>query len=285
MEEVLSRLKELLAELPPQLRRGAGRVLDRPREVAVTSMRALAASAGVTPPTMLRLARRLGFANYESFRAVFRAAVTGGGFRGKAASLQRLGEHGGDAGVVARMGLAARDNIDATFEEAGGGDMVRAAELLRHARRIHALGVGAPHWMSCYLQYLGRAALPELCVPPAARNSPVEEMVGVGKGDVVLILSVAPYAVQMLKVAEIARAGGASVIAVTDSRGAPLAALSDVLLVAGTASPQFYPSMVGVVAVIETVIALAVARGEGATLARIAAIDRLRRAEGGYIEA
>jgi len=284
MEEVLSRLKELLAELPPHLRRAAGRVLDRPQDVAVTSMRALAASAGVTPPTMLRLARRAGFPSYESFRAVFRTAVIGGGFRGKAASLQRLGEHGGDAGVVDRMGLAARDNIGMSFSEAGGTDMVRAAELLRHARRAYALGVGALHWMSCYLQYLGRTVLPELTVPPANRSSAAEEMVGLGKGDVVLILSVVPYAVQMLKVAQFARASGASVIAVTDSRGSPLAALSDVLLVAGTASPQFYPSMVGLVAIIETLIALVVSRGEDATLARIAVIDRHRRVEGGYLE-
>ena len=76
----------------------------------------------------------------------------------------------------------------------------------------------------------------------------------------------------------------ASVIAVSDSQGAPLAALSDVVLVAGTASPQFYPSMVGIVAIVETLIALVVSRGEEATLARIAAIDRHRRAEGGYLE-
>jgi DNA-binding MurR/RpiR family transcriptional regulator len=109
-------------------------------------------------------------------------------------------------------------------------------------------------------------------------------MVGLGKGDVVLILSVVPYAVQMLTVAAFARASGASVIAVSDSQGAPLAALSDVLLVAGTASPQFYPSMVGIVAIVETLIALVVSRGEEACLARIAAIDRHRRAEGGYLE-
>ncbi len=285
MEEVLGRLKELLAELPPHVRRAAGRVLDHPQDVAVTSMRALAASAGVTPPTMLRLARRAGFANYESFRAIFRTAVTGGGFRGKAASLQRLGEHGGDAGVVERMGLAARDNIGVSFSEAGGADMVRAAELLRRARRAYVLGVGALHWMSCYLQYLGRTGLPELSVPPANRSSAVEEMVGLGHGDVVLILSVVPYAVQMLTAAEFARASGASVIAVTDSRGSPLAALSDVVLVAGTASPQFYPSMVGLVAIIEALIALVVSHGEEATLARIAVIDRHRRVEGGYLDA
>jgi DNA-binding MurR/RpiR family transcriptional regulator len=138
--------------------------------------------------------------------------------------------------------------------------------------------------MSRYLQYLGRTVLPELRVPPANRSSAMEEMVGLDKGDVVLILSVVPYAVQMLKAAQFARVNGASVIAVSDSRGSPLAALSDVLLVAGTASPQFYPSMVGIVAIVETLIALVVSRGEDTTLARIAVIDHHQRIEDGYLE-
>ena len=41
---------------------------------------------------------------------------------------------------------------------------------------------------------------------------------------------------------------------------------------------------VGIVAIVETPIALVVARGEDATLARIAVIDRHRRVEGGYLE-
>jgi hypothetical protein len=41
---------------------------------------------------------------------------------------------------------------------------------------------------------------------------------------------------------------------------------------------------VGIVAIVETPIALVVARGEDATLARIAVIGHHRRIEGGYLE-
>ena len=56
------------------------------------------------------------------------------------------------------------------------------------------------------------------------------------------------------------------------------------LLIAGTDSPQFYPSMVGIVALLETLIALVISKGDPAMLTRIAEIDRLRRTEGGYID-
>jgi len=283
-EEVLGALAGLVPVLPPHLRRAAARILDHPNDVAVSSMRALAAKAAVTPPTMLRLARRAGFDSYESFRAVFQRAVTGGGFGARAASLQELG-HAGDAGVIARIVHAAADNLEHSFPAAGHDALVCAAQLLAAAPNAYVIGVGALHWMSAYLHYLARSVLPSLRVARANGNSLTEEIVGIGRGDVVVILSVAPYATQTLRAAALARAGGARVITITDSRASPLAPHSHVLLLARTESPQFYPSMVAVLAVIEALIALIVARGDRSTLERIAAIDRLRRAEGGYLGA
>jgi DNA-binding MurR/RpiR family transcriptional regulator len=281
MDETLRRLSEMMPTLPEHLRRVAIRILDQPETVAVSSMRALAAAAGVTPPTMLRLARRLGYRNYESFRAVFQAAVVGSGFRQKAASLHELSARSGDAGVVATMAEAARANAERSL--AGHGELVRAAELLHKAPAAFVLGAGALHWMACYFQYLGRAVLPRLRVPPANGNSIVESLIGVESGDVVVVMSASPYATQTLKAAELAKSAGATLIGISDSRGAPIAPLCDVLLIAGTDSPQFYPSMIGIVAVVEALVALVVASGDEAILKRIATIDRLRRDEGGYL--
>ena len=79
MQEVLNQLSAEIAGLSPQLRLAGRYVLDHPNEVAVLSMRALAANAQVNPPTMMRLARRLGFDGYEDFRAVFQAPLVRSG--------------------------------------------------------------------------------------------------------------------------------------------------------------------------------------------------------------
>jgi DNA-binding MurR/RpiR family transcriptional regulator len=284
MDETLDKLAAAMVDLPPHLRRAGRRILDHPHEVALVSMRALAAKAQVNPPTMLRLVRRIGFDDYETFRAVFRRAVAGGRFREKARSLQQMRARSGRGGIVAGMLDAANENVARSLAAADTDAMAEAAALLRKARRIHVVGAGALHWMGVYLQYLSRAVLPQLHVPRANYNSLTEAMVGVGEGDVVLVTSVAPYSVEVVKAAEHARARGARLIVVTDSKGSPLAAHGEVVLIAATDSPQFYPSMVGIVALIETLIALLIAKGDRATLARIADIDRLRREEGGYID-
>lgn len=284
MDETLEKLAATLPELPPHLRRAGRRILDHPHEVAMLSMRTLATKAKVSPPSMLRLVRRIGFNNYEAFRAVFQSAIAGGRFESKAVSLQEMRGRTGHAGVIGGIADAANTNIARSLGNADAEALTKAAELLRRARQIHVIGAGALHFMGVYLQYLSRAVLPQLRVPRANYNSLSEAMVGVGAGDVVLVTSVAPYAVQVIEAARLARARGARIVALTDSRGSPLAALSEILLIAGTDSPQFYPSMVGIVAMLETLIALVIAKGDPAMLARIAEIDRLRREEENYID-
>src|SRR3569832_77288 len=248
MDKTLEKLAATLPELPPHLRRAGRHILAHLLVVALLSLRTLAAKAKVNPPTMLRLVRRIGFDSYEAFRAVFQRAIAGGRFESKAVSLQEMRGRTGHAGVIG--GIAA----------------------------------GALHFMGVNLQYLSRAVLPNLRVPRANFNSLSEAMVGVGKGDVVLVTSVAPYALQTVKATELAKARGARVVALTDSRGSPLVAHSEIVLIAGTDSPQFYPSMVGSAAVLETLVALVIAKGDPATLARIAEIDRLRHEEHNYID-
>ena len=284
MDETLEKLAATLPELPPHLRRAGRRILDHPHEVAMLSMRTLAAKAKVSPPSMLRLVRRIGFDSYAAFRAVFQSAIAGGRFESKAVSLQEMRGRTGHAGVIGGIADAANANIARSLGNADAEALTKAADLLRKARQIHVIGAGALHFMGVYLQYLSRAVLPQLRVPRANYNSLSEAMVGVGAGDVVLVTSVAPYALQTVKATELAKDRGARVIALTDSRGSPLAALSEILLIAGTDSPQFYPSMVGIVATLETLIALVIAKGDPAMLARIAEIDRLRREEDSYID-
>src|SRR5580698_2693971 len=69
--EVEKLISERYQSLPPKLRVAARYVLDAPKEVAIQSMRSVAANAGLQPAAMLRFARELGFDSYESFRALY----------------------------------------------------------------------------------------------------------------------------------------------------------------------------------------------------------------------
>src|SRR3977135_4307932 len=84
--------------MPAQLQAGARYVLDRPRDVALLSMREQARQAGVQPATMTRLAKRLGMDGYDDVRELYAAAVREGdlGFAGKGGGQGVLQEMHGD---------------------------------------------------------------------------------------------------------------------------------------------------------------------------------------------
>lgn len=74
-EKILADLEEVYPNLSPQLRRAARYLIERPDEIAFTSMRQLAERADVQPATIVRLAQAIGFDGYETLREPFRDAL------------------------------------------------------------------------------------------------------------------------------------------------------------------------------------------------------------------
>ena len=284
MQEVLDRLSAEIADLSPQLRRAARRVLDHPNEVAVLSMRAFAAKAEVNPPTMMRLARRFGFAGYEAFRAVFQAPLVrpGESFRARASWLQELALAEGGTAVAHGLAEAASTNIADFYRGLDMAQVTRVADLLLRAPTAYVIAASAFYWMAAYFQFLGRMALPRLRLPRANGTSLAEGLISIDRGDVALAFTASPYARQTIQAARFAKERGATLVAVADSRASPLAPIADEVLIVSTASPQFFPSMIAVAAAIETLIAVAVSRSDKATIERISELEALRTREGGY---
>src|ERR1700760_1753903 len=129
-------------EMPAQLQAGARYVLDRPRDVALLSMREQARQAGVQPATMTRLAKRLGMDGYDDVRELYAAAVRDGGlgFASKAGvqvvSQKLRGDKALAADMLASIGQQIRDLATPPSLER----LVNAAKALGSARRIYCLG-------------------------------------------------------------------------------------------------------------------------------------------------
>src|SRR5262245_25169594 len=99
------RIVEAYEAMPGQLQTAARYVLDRPRDVALLSMREQARQAGVQPATMTRLAQRLGLAGYDRIRELYAEAIRndGLGFAGKAGAQVASQKRKGDRALAADM--------------------------------------------------------------------------------------------------------------------------------------------------------------------------------------
>ncbi len=257
MQKVLDDLFKITPELSPKLKNVAKLILDRPNAVATTSMRALAKKAGVTPPTMIRLANKLGFESYEKFRQVFQDSINELDFENRANWLQDASKRGGISSIVHELAESGHNNIQQFYQNLDIEKISAAADLILNARAVYVISTGGTHLIAAYLQYIGKMAVPHMQVPQACDNSLIESLIPVKKNDVILTLAYAPYARQGIEASQFALDRGARMIYLTDSKAAPLASQAEILLLQKTDSPQFFPSMVPVVSAIETLMKVA----------------------------
>lgn len=270
------------AALSPQLARAQRYVADHPEQVALGSLRSVAARLGVAPATLSRLARALGYGSYAALRSQCAATLADrAGYGHRVRRLQaRAGAHDSLAEVNAAQ-VAAVQSAGARNPRRRLRDFCRA---IRRARRVGFLGLRASHAAASYFAYVygllrDNGAL--LGLSPGALQDEIDRL---SAQDALVAVSVAPYTRATLECAQRARTRGVTVLVLSDSAASPLARSAACSLAADTESPSFFSTMVGVIACVEAaLVQLALEEGERA-VRRLAAMDeRLRRA-GAYAD-
>lgn len=253
---VIEQLSDEVESLSPSMQRAAMTILDSPNDVAVDSMRSLAAKASVSPPTMLRLAQRLGFESYEKFRDVFRDSVTRGGYGERANDLREATHKGGIAGLIAETVNAAENGMDRFLKPAFVHEIERVADVVIDGRQSIVVASGASFGQAVTFRYVCRMALPTLDIAGGFGVRAVDEMASVGPQDAVLAVTTFPYAASTVEASRFAKDRGARIAAVTDSRTSPVGRFADAAAVIETQSPHYFPSMIALNAALEILSAV-----------------------------
>jgi DNA-binding MurR/RpiR family transcriptional regulator len=258
-----------------QLQAGARFVLERPRDVALLSMREQARRAGVQPATMTRLAKHLGMDGYDRVRELYAAAVRDGdiGFAGKAGAQVASQKLKGDKALAAEMlrsigkqieRLAAPDRLDR---------LVAAARTLASARRIYCLGLRSSHSVAWHLHYVLSLVGEKSTHIDGIAATGADALARATSRDVLLVASVLPYTRLTVELAEYAVEQGMAVVAITDSEVAPLAQIAQHAVIVATDSPSFFHAMSPAFVVAEILGAIIAGRGGDDALATLRHTD------------
>jgi DNA-binding MurR/RpiR family transcriptional regulator len=258
-----------------QLQAGARYVLDRPRDVALLSMREQARQAGVQPATMTRLAKHLGMDGYDDVRELYASAVREGdlGFAGKAGVQVVSQKLRGDKALAAEMlksigaqieRLAAPDRLDS---------LVAAARALASARRIFCLGLRSSHSVAWHLHYVLSLVGERSTHIDGIAATGADALARATSRDVLLVASVLPYTRMTVELADYAVAQGMRVVAITDSEVAPLAQIAQHSVIVPTDSPSFFHAMSPAFVIAEILGAIIAGRGGDE------ALDKLRHTD------
>jgi DNA-binding MurR/RpiR family transcriptional regulator len=258
-----------------QLQTGARYVLDRPRDVALLSMREQARRAGVQPATMTRLAKRLGMDGYDEVRELYAAAVRDGdlGFAGKAGAQVVSQKLRGDKALAADMLRSMARQIERLATPDSLDRIAAAARTLASARRIYCLGLRSSHCVAWHLHYVLSLVGEKSVHIDGVAATGADAMAKATSRDVLLVASVLPYTRLTVELAEYAVEQGVQVVAITDSEVAPLAQIAQHVIVVPTESPSFFHAMSPAFAVAEVLGAVIAGRGGDDALATLRHTD------------
>ncbi|QKC99994.1 MurR/RpiR family transcriptional regulator [Mesorhizobium sp. NZP2298] len=241
-----------------QLQNAARFVLDRPRDVALLSMRRQARQAGVQPATMTRLAKHLGLRGYDYVRYMYAQALrdAGPGFAGITKKKLK-----GDHALAAKTLYSVARQIAQLAEARSIDRVTTAAASLVKARRIYCLGLRSSHAVAWRLEHILGLVGEKSVLLDAIAGTGSDAIGRACKDDVLLVASVHPYTRATIELAEFTKSRGVSVIAITDSEVAPLALIADKTIVVSTSSPSFIHSMAPAFAIAEVLGSLAAGHG------------------------
>ncbi len=272
---VLDELSRAMTDMSPQLRKAAAFVLDNPDEVGFSSVRELAATAGVKPNTLVRMAQAIGYEGFEDFREAFRDRLRlYPSFTDRAAWLREVAGSGKLGAVYADIAGAAIENVERSFAGVDAAKLKTVADRIVASRRTYVIGVGANFALAQSFTYLVGMALEHVTAVPGQGNVPMDTVVRAGPDDVVVSVTFDPYRSEVVQATAAARSQGATIVAITDSHGSPIAGGADHVFLTPSVGPQFFPSTLGAAALLEALASFIVADANEDV---VAAIDRFHR--------
>jgi DNA-binding MurR/RpiR family transcriptional regulator len=100
--------------------------------------------------------------------------------------------------------------------------------------------------------------------------------------DVLIAITCKPYRTEVVAATDVAREQGMTVIGISDSPASPVVRRADHGFVVSVDTPQFFPSSVSTIALLETLLSFVIAAGSDEIVARVDRFHARRHALGIY---
>ena len=252
----------------------ANYILQSYDKAAFMTASRLGKTVGVSESTVVRFAVELGFDGYPSMQRTLQELV-----RNKLTSVQRIevaNDRIGNQDVVSTVLQADIDTLRKTSETLDRREMNASVELILQAKRIYIIGVRSSTAIADFLNFYFRNIFENVSLVSSTSTSEMfEQMLRVGKGDVVIGISLPRYSSRTVKTMQYAKDCGAATIAITDKPDAPAGKLADHVLVAKSEMVSIVDSLVAPMSVVNALIVAVSRRREEQVSTTFKNLERL----------
>ena len=259
--DILTILKQRNPEFSKGQRRIAQYITESYDKAAFMTASKLGKTVGVSESTVVRFAVDLGFDGYPSMQKAMQEMVLN-----RLTSVQRIevaNDRIGNQDVVSMVLQSDIEKLRQTAENVDRQEFQAAVDAVLGARNIYILGVRSVAPLANFLGYYLNYMFNNVRVVTASGTSEMfEQIVGIGREDVVIAFSFPRYSSATLKAAQYCRTTGATVVAITDNREAPLAKSADHVICAKSDMVSLVDSLVAPLSVVNALIVAIAAKRE-----------------------
>ena len=217
-------------------------ILKNYDKVAFMTACKLGETVGVSESTVVRFANALGYSGYPKLQDALQELI-----KNKLTTVQRVDmveEFNDDSAILKNILKSDIDNIKDTLDEIDEKAFEDAANKILKAKRIYILGMRSSFTIAQYLGFYLGIILDSVHVIRMDMGDAFEQVVKINEDDVLIAISFPRYSTKSYQIVSYAKEKGAHIVSLTDSLFAPVAPLSDNLLLVKSNMASFVDSLV-----------------------------------------
>ncbi len=272
---IYERLQTCLDDLTRAERQLANALLDNWPVSGLSSITTVAKSAGVSTPTVARMAQKLGFRGFTDFQAALRTEL-------EAQISNPITKHAQwsanvpDTHIVNRFADAILQNLQSTLSaiDPDTFDAV-CGKLADFDRKVFVAGGRITHTLAEYLFLHLQMVRPGVTLIPSSDGAWPHYVMDMSDGDVLVLFDVRRYQNDLLKLAEFVSGRDVEVVLLTDQWGSPVSKHAAYKFNSRIEVPSAWDSNVTILSLAETMIAEVQTRTWNTTEARMQDLETL----------
>ena len=250
-------ITELIENSLPNMSKGhkaiANYILESYDKAAYMTAAKLGEVVGVSESTVVRFTTELGYEGYPEFQKALKEEL-----KSKLTSVQRLDfaeQFTDDFDAVS--GIMSQDiqNLKDTLNSIDEAEFKKAVDSILNAGKIYIMGIRASAPLSEFMHFYLTVLFDDVVlVRSTCTNELFEQILPIGKGDVMIGISYPRYSARTINCMKYARQNGATTIAITDRDGTAMTENSDIKLLAKSSMASFVDSLTAPLSLINALL-------------------------------
>lgn len=253
LKDLSSRINESYGKLSKGQKRLAAYITDNYDKAVFLTAAKLGETVGVSESTVVRFATHLGYKGYPEFQKALEELV-----KNKLNSVQRMEVTYGrinQSKILDTVMRSDADKLHATLSKLDEHIFDLAVETILNAKHIYIIGLRSCAPLASFMAFYFNMIFDNVHLLQTNSASEIfEQMVRIGKDDVIIGISFPRYSMRTLKAMEFANNRNAKVITLTDSVHSPMNLYSSCNLLAESDMASIVDSLVAPLSVINALI-------------------------------